>query len=250
MRIAGEALAETAIPDVERVLASYPFQLSGGMKQRVMIAMALVNKPKLLIADEPGTALDVTVQAQTLQLMRRLTDEHQAAVFFISHNLGVVREFADRVYVIYRGRIVEDGPTEAIFADPRHAYTRALMAAVPRITGTGLPDIPERSDSFDAPRISHGGGSRPCWRSRTSPRPSGSTSARCAVRDVSFDVREGECLAIVGESGSGKTTLANMILGLLGATSGEPLPRQRLPARRPPELRRQIQFVQQTRCLR
>ncbi len=159
VRIAGEALAETAIPDVERVLASYPFQLSGGMNQRVMIAMALVNKPKLLIADEPGTALDVTVQAQTLQLMRQLTDEHQAAVFFISHNLGVVREFADRVYVIYRGRIVEDGPTEAIFADPRHAYTRALMAAVPRITGTGLPDIPERSDSFEAPQISHGGGS-------------------------------------------------------------------------------------------
>ena len=91
--------------------------------------------------------------------MRQLTDEHQAAVFFISHNLGVVREFADRVYVIYRGRIVEDGPTEAIFADPRHAYTRALMAAVPRITGTGLPDIPERSDSFEAPQISHGGGS-------------------------------------------------------------------------------------------
>lgn len=157
LRIAGQALAETAIPDVERVLASYPFQLSGGMNQRVMIAMALVNQPKLLIADEPGTALDVTVQAQTLQLMRQLTDEHSAAVFFISHNLGVVREFADRVYVIYRGRIVEDGPTAAIFADPRHAYTRALMSAVPRITGTGLPDIPERSADFDAPGVSHGG---------------------------------------------------------------------------------------------
>ena len=159
IRIAAQALSDTAIPDVERVLASYPFQLSGGMNQRVMIAMALVNKPKLLIADEPGTALDVTVQAQTLQLMRQLTDDHQAAVFFISHNLGVVREFADRVYVIYRGRIVEDGPTEAIFADPRHAYTRALMNAVPRITGTGLPDIPERSDSFEAPQISHGSAS-------------------------------------------------------------------------------------------
>lgn len=159
IRIAAQALADTAIPDVERVLASYPFQLSGGMNQRVMIAMALVYKPKLLIADEPGTALDVTVQAQTLQLMRQLTDDHQAAVFFISHNLGVVREFADRVYVIYRGRIVEDGPTEAIFADPRHAYTRALMNAVPRITGTGLPDIPERSDSFEAPQISHGSAS-------------------------------------------------------------------------------------------
>ena len=192
VRIAGEALAETAIPDVERVLASYPFQLSGGMNQRVMIAMALVNKPKLLIADEPGTALDVTVQAQTLQLMRQLTDEHQAAVFFISHNLGVVREFADRVYVIYRGRIVEDGPTEAIFADPRHAYTRALMAAVPRITGTGLPDIPERSDSFDAPCISHGGGSRPAGAQKRYQDLPGQSARGAGGRDVSFDVR-GEC---------------------------------------------------------
>lgn len=154
---AAEALAETAIPDPARVLDSYAFQLSGGMNQRVMIAMALANRPKLLLADEPGTALDVTVQAQTLDLMRRLTADHGAAALFISHNLGVVREFADRVYVIYRGRIVEDGPTAAIFADPRHAYTRALMGAVPRITGTGLPDIPERSEAFLAPQISHGG---------------------------------------------------------------------------------------------
>ena len=126
------------------------------MNQRVMIAMALANQPKLLLADEPGTALDVTVQAQTLRLMRRLTEDHQAAVLFISHNLGVVREFADRIYVIYRGRIVEDGPTDALFADPRHAYTQALMSAVPRITGAGLPDVPEVSEAFLAPQISHG----------------------------------------------------------------------------------------------
>lgn len=154
---AAAALAETAIPDPARVLASYPFQLSGGMNQRVMIAMALANQPKLLLADEPGTALDVTVQAQTLKLMRRLVEDHGTAVLFISHNLGVVREFADRVYVIYRGRIVEDGPTGALFADPRHAYTRALMDAVPRITGAGLPDVPEVSEAFLAPQISHGG---------------------------------------------------------------------------------------------
>ena len=153
---AARMLAETAIPDPQRVLDSYPFQLSGGMNQRVMIAMALANRPKLLLADEPGTALDVTVQAQTLDLMRRLTEDHGAAVLFISHNLGVVREFADRIYVIYRGRLVEDGPTAALFADPRHAYTRALMEAVPRITGTGLPEVPEVSDAFLAPQISHG----------------------------------------------------------------------------------------------
>ena len=103
------ALADVAIGEPERVLDSYPFQLSGGMNQRVMIAMALANEPSLLIADEPGTALDVTVQAQTLRLMRDLVEKHHTAVLFISHNLGVVREFADRVYVIYKGRIVEQG---------------------------------------------------------------------------------------------------------------------------------------------
>ena len=153
---AAAALAETEIPDPARVLASYPFQLSGGMNQRVMIAMALANRPKLLLADEPGTALDVSVQAQTLKLMQDLVADHGTSVLFISHNLGVVREFADRVYVIYRGRIVEDGPTAALFAKPRHAYTRALMEAVPRITGAGLPDVPEVSEAFLAPHISHG----------------------------------------------------------------------------------------------
>lgn len=148
-------LAEVSIDDPDRVLRSYPFQLSGGMNQRVMIAMALANEPSLLIADEPGTALDVTVQARTLELMRDLVETHRTAVLFISHNLGVVREFADRVYVIYRGRIVEEGPTASIFGRPRHAYTRALMAAVPRITGGGLPEIESESGDFMAPRVVH-----------------------------------------------------------------------------------------------
>ena len=153
---AAELLDDVAIPNPNRVLNAFAFQLSGGMNQRVMIAMALANNPKLLLADEPGTALDVSVQAQTLDLMRNMVTEHNTAVLFISHNLGVVREFADRVYVIYRGRIVEDGPTDAIFADPKHAYTRALMSAVPRITGAGLPEVPEVSDDFLAPYVSHG----------------------------------------------------------------------------------------------
>ena len=149
-------LDEVAIPDPARVLRAYPFQLSGDMNQRVMIAMALANKPKLLLADEPGTALDVSVQAQTLTLMRDMVVQNGTSVLFISHNLGVVREFADRIYVIYRGNIVEDGPTDALFANPQHAYTRALMSAVPRITGVGIPEVPEVSDDFLAPRISHG----------------------------------------------------------------------------------------------
>ena len=151
-----DMLREVAIPDPDRVLGAYPFQLSGGMNQRVMIAMALANHPKLLLADEPGTALDVSVQAQTLNMMHDLVEDHGTSVLLISHNLGVVREFADRLYVIYRGRIVEDGPTSAIFQNPGHPYTRVLMSAVPRITGAGLPEVPEVSDDFLAPRFSHG----------------------------------------------------------------------------------------------
>ena len=152
---AAAILEEVSITEPDRVLESYPFQLSGGMNQRVMIAMAMANEPALLIADEPGTALDVTVQDQTLRLMRRLVDSHRTSVLFISHNLGVVREFADRVYVIYQGRIVEEGPSAAIFRDPRHAYTQALMAAAPRITGGGIPDVSEDEPAFLAPREVH-----------------------------------------------------------------------------------------------
>ena len=151
------ALADVAISEPERVLESYAFQLSGGMNQRVMIAMALANNPALLLADEPGTALDVTVQAQTLRLMSELVEKHGTSVLFISHNLGVVREFADRVYVIYKGNIVEQGPTAALFDDPRHPYTRALLSAVPRITGGGIPDLDDDPAQFLAPLVAHDG---------------------------------------------------------------------------------------------
>ncbi len=152
---AGELLNAVSIQDHARVLGAFPFQLSGGMNQRVAIAMALANSPSLLIADEPGTALDVTVQAQTLHLMHDLVDRTGTAVLFISHNLGVVREFADRVYVIYRGRIVERGPTKSVFENPGHAYTRALMAAVPRITGGGIPEIQDVDVAFFDPLVTH-----------------------------------------------------------------------------------------------
>ena len=156
-----QALGEVHIPDPARALDSYPFQLSGGMNQRVMIAMALVNEPELLLADEPGTALDVTVQAQTLRLMDDLVTQKGTAVLFISHNLSVVREFADRVYVIYRGKLVEHGRTEQLFADPRHPYTRALLSAAPKLIGGGLPDLPEHSDAFRDPLIVHEGCGEP-----------------------------------------------------------------------------------------
>ena len=156
-----ELLRDVAIHEPERVVDSYAFQLSGGMNQRVMIAMALANNPALLLADEPGTALDVTVQAQTLALMREMVSEHNTAVLFISHNLGVVREFADRIYVIYRGRIVEHGQTAALFAAPRHPYTRALLRAVPRITGGGIPEIADDDSAFNAPLEVHPGCEEP-----------------------------------------------------------------------------------------
>lgn len=160
-RRAEQALADVSIPDPKRCLASYPFQLSGGMNQRVLIAMAMANQPSLLIADEPGTALDVTVQVQTLRLMHDMTEKTHTAVLFISHNLGVVREFADRVYVIYRGNIVEHGRTDQLFANPGHPYTKALLQAVPKLVGGGLPELPESSPTFLDPIFLHPGVSEP-----------------------------------------------------------------------------------------
>jgi ABC-type dipeptide/oligopeptide/nickel transport system ATPase component len=155
------ALQAVQIEESRRVLDSYAFQLSGGMNQRVMIAMALINRPELLIADEPGTALDVTVQAQTLKLMHDLTEKTGTAVLLISHNLGVVREFCDRVYVIYRGRLVEHGTTQQLFADPLHPYTQALLAAIPKISRRATGDVPERSPDFERPLIVHPGCGEP-----------------------------------------------------------------------------------------
>lgn len=137
---AAEALQQVAIRDTERVLDSYPFQLSGGLNQRVLIAMALVNSPALVLADEPGTALDVSVQEQTLRIMRDLTEEAGSAVLLITHNLGVVREFADRVYVMYAGNIVESATTSQLFKAPKHPYTQALLASVPKLTSDELPE--------------------------------------------------------------------------------------------------------------
>lgn len=130
-----EVLEQVRMRDPERVAAAWPVQLSGGMRQRILIAMALLSEPRLLIADEPGTALDVTTQAQILKLLRDLVTENRLALLMITHNLGVVRETSAYTYVMNQGEIVEHGPTADIFADPRDAYTRSLIAAVPRLTG-------------------------------------------------------------------------------------------------------------------
>lgn len=130
-----EMLGQVRMADPERIGRAYPVMLSGGMRQRVLIAMALLSEPRLLIADEPGTALDVTTQAQILKLLRELVDARGLALLMITHNLGVVRESADHVFVMYAGCVVEQGPTRAVFTKPRHPYTRALMACVPKLSG-------------------------------------------------------------------------------------------------------------------
>ena len=130
-----EVLGQVRMPDPERIARSYPIMLSGGMRQRVLIAMALLSEPRLLIADEPGTALDVTTQAQILKLLKDLVEDRGLALLMITHNLGVVREAADYVYVMYAGSVVEHGPTAALFANPSHPYTRALIDCVPKLSG-------------------------------------------------------------------------------------------------------------------
>ena len=139
MTLAGEMLQKVAITDPARVLRSFPFQLSGGLNQRVLISMALINNPDLVLADEPGTALDVTVQEQTLRLMNDLTQADGAAVLLITHNLGVVRAFAERVYVMYAGNIVEEADVATLFSSPKHPYTEALLKAVPQLSASSLP---------------------------------------------------------------------------------------------------------------
>ncbi len=148
--IASKALEKVSIRDPERVLESYPFQLSGGLAQRVVITMAMINKPELLLADEPSTALDVTIQNQALDLMHDLTQETNTAVLLITHNMGVVRKFAEKVYVIFRGVIVEEGTKDQVFKNPGHPYTKALLNSIPKLTNNQLPKFDEDSPDYSA----------------------------------------------------------------------------------------------------
>ena len=151
-----EALLKVSIRDPERVMESYPFQLSGGMAQRVVITMAMINKPDLLLADEPSTALDVTVQNQALDLMDNLTKVTNTAVLLITHNMGVVRKFAEKVYVIYRGVIVEEGTKSQVFKNPGHPYTEALLQSIPKLNGTRIPIHNDNAPNYaEIPKFTH-----------------------------------------------------------------------------------------------
>jgi microcin C transport system ATP-binding protein len=203
-----ELLTLCGIPDPASRLQSYPHQLSGGQRQRVMIAMALANEPDLLIADEPTTALDVTVQAQILELLKELQGRLGMAILFITHDLGIVRKIADRVCVMKEGKIVEHGTVEDVFRAPQHPYTRALLAAEPKIQPAPLNpqgDVIIRTDDIKVWFPIKRGVMR---------RVVGHIKA---VDGVTIEVRRGETLGIVGESGSGKTTLGLAILRLISS---------------------------------
>jgi len=201
-----DLLRQVGIDQAEERLSSYPHQLSGGQRQRVMIAMALLNDPKLLIADEPTTALDVTIQAQILELLADLQKRRGMSLLFITHDLGIVRRFADRVCVMKSGEIVEKGPVAAIFDAPQHPYTRMLLAS--EQTGGPAP-VPE--DAQELLRTEHLKIWFPIQRGLLK-RTVGHIKA---VNDASITLHEGETLGIVGESGSGKTTLALAVMRLI-----------------------------------
>jgi len=203
-----QLLAEVGIADAEQRLASFPHQLSGGQRQRVMIAMALANEPDLLIADEPTTALDVTVQAQILTLLKSLQARLGMAMLFITHDLGIVRKMADETCVMTEGQIVERGPTEQIFTAPQHAYTKHLLAAEPKgappVTNTAAPVLVEATGLKVWFPIRRG------FLRRT-------IGYVKAVDGIDITVRAGQTLGVVGESGSGKTTLGRALLRLISS---------------------------------
>jgi microcin C transport system ATP-binding protein len=203
-----ELLALVGIRDAESRLDAYPHQLSGGQRQRVMIAMALANEPDLLIADEPTTALDVTVQAQILALLKELQGRLGMAILFITHDLGIVRRIADRVCVMLKGKIVEQGPVAEIFDQPQHDYTRRLLAAEPKGRPAPVPDA--AATLLEA-------GPMKIWFPIKSGFLRRTTGHVKAVDGISIRVREGETLGVVGESGSGKTTLGLAILRLISS---------------------------------
>ena len=208
-----ELLAEVQLPDPESRVNQYPHQLSGGQRQRVMIAMALANRPDVLIADEPTTALDVTVQAQILHLIDDLKAKYGMGVILITHDLTVVRQFADQVYVMQHGEVRESGPTEQVFSNPQHAYTKRLLASDPKGVANPLVGAQETVLSGENVRVSFmlrkGGAFR------------GTYTPLHAVDGLSLDLKRGETLGLVGESGSGKTTFGQALIKLIRMNEGQ-----------------------------
>jgi len=231
---ATELLDEVGIPEPAARLGAYPHELSGGQQQRVMIAMAIACQPKLLIADEPTTALDVTVQRQILELLARLRESHAMSLLFISHDLALVGEIADEVVVMREGLVRESGPVEGIFLAPQDAYTKALLACRPRLDARPrrlpvIDDFMEGAPAASEPRavrpaaaapLIEANGLRKAYQLRT-----GLLARKTihAVREVSFRLGRGRTLGIVGESGSGKTTLGMLLMRLVDASGGRVL---------------------------
>ncbi|MBB3772552.1 peptide/nickel transport system ATP-binding protein [Angulomicrobium tetraedrale] len=248
---ARDMLDAVRITDPARRLAQFPHELSGGMRQRVMIAMALSCRPKVLIADEPTTALDVTVQAQILTLMRELKGEFGTSILLITHDMGVVAEMADRVAILQGGRIIEQAGVVPLFAAPREDYTRALLAAVPRLGARAGEDGPPRVTMISPPPPQPGESpvlfvrdlsvtyrARGGW--------FGGGSVLKAVDNVSFELRRGRTLGLVGESGSGKSTTGKAVLGLIpfaGEVAIDGVPIAGLSTREMRPVRRKAQMI-------
>jgi microcin C transport system ATP-binding protein len=232
-----ELLTEVGIPSPEERLGSYPHQLSGGQRQRVMIALALANEPDLFVADEPTTALDVTVQAQILKLLKELQGRLGMAMLFITHDLNIVRKIADRVCVMKQGKIVEQGPVEEIFRNPQHTYTKALLAAEPKVQPA--PPQPDAATMIETDDLK-------VWYPIKRGLFKKTVGHIKAVDGVTLKVRRGETLGVVGESGSGKTTLGLALLRLISSEGpivflGKPIQGLKFKAMRP--FRRDMQIV-------
>jgi peptide/nickel transport system ATP-binding protein len=204
-------LEEVHLPDVQRICRSFPHEMSGGQRQRIMIAMALILRPRLLIADEPTTALDVTTQKQIISLIRELRENHGTAVLFITHDMGVVREIADHVTVMRQGAVVEGGSVQDVLATPREDYTRSLLAAVPSLVPRQRRSENEAKVLLQVRGLGKRYGTRSMW---------GAAREVVAARDVNFSLRAGRTLGIVGESGSGKSTVARCAIRLTNPSEG------------------------------
>ncbi|AXR74575.1 ABC transporter ATP-binding protein [Auritidibacter sp. NML130574] len=242
-------LEEVGIPDAQRRIHEYPHQFSGGQRQRIVIAIAIACNPKVIIADEPTTALDVTVQAEILDLLRQLKDELNTGILLITHNVGVVADMADRVVVMFQGEVVESGPVEKILTEPEHAYTKRLLDAVPTLSQPQIEvneSNPADHQHPASPAVDPGAKLFLEAKDLALAYQKKGRSTR-VVEDVNFAVARGEILGLVGESGSGKSTVAKAVLGLLEVEQGELLVRGRnlpaLPRAQQKALRREIGVV-------